>query len=155
MSLSTQSVLHHLAIVSLRSYLSSLALPELASKHTLDTLAARRALPSHTISPSHFRKNSRFQTSAPVLLKRSLSFSLQLFRKIIYHTQTLTFGMIAALGAHIAVPVLSSGCTKRLLGIASPVRSSTYLSGRNCVYVNRALYTELPMYFISIQTPEP
>ena len=117
----------------------------------LDTLATRRALPS----PLTLSKNSRFQTSAPVLLKHSLSFSLQLFRKIIYHTQTLTFGVMAALGVHIAVPTLSSGYTKRLLHIASPVRSSTYLSGRNCVYVNRALYTELPMYFISIRTPEP
>ena len=117
----------------------------------LDTLATRRALPS----PLTLSKNSRFQTSAPVLLKHSLSFSLQLFRKIIYHTQTLTFGTIAALGAHIAVPALSSGRTKRLLGIASPVYSSTYLPGRNCLYVNRALHTELPMYFISIRTPEP
>ena len=74
---------------------------------------------------------------------------------IIYHTQTLTFGMIAALGAHIAVPVLSSGCTKRLLSIASPVHWSTYLPGRNCLYVYQALYTELPMYFISIRALGP
>ena len=96
---STQSTLYHLAIVNLPSYFPSLALLELASKHILHTLAARRALPSHTISPSHFRKNSRFQTSAPVLLKHSLSFSLQLFRDFIPYTQTLTFGVIAASGS--------------------------------------------------------
>ena len=92
---------YHIAlpIVSLPSYLPSLALPKLASKRMLDTLATRRALASPTVFPSHYRKNSRFQTSAPVLLKRSLSFSLQLFRKIIYHTQTLTFGVIAASGS--------------------------------------------------------
>ena len=104
-SLSAQSISYHLAIVSLLSYLLSLALPKLASKRMLDTLAIRRALASPSIFPSHYRKNSRFQTSAPVLLKHSLSFSLQLFRKIIYHTQTLTFGAIAAPVADLAVPL--------------------------------------------------
>ena len=90
-----------------------------------------------------------------MLLKHSLSFSLQLFRNIIYHTQTLMLGMIAALGAHIVVPALSSGCTKRLFGIPSPMHSSTYLPGRNCLYAYQALYAELPMYFISIRALGP
>ena len=97
--LSTQSISYRLAIVSLLSYFPSLALPKLASKHMLDTLATRRVLASPTVFPSHYRKNSRFQTSAPVLLKRSLPFTLQLFRKTIPHTQTLMFGVIAASGS--------------------------------------------------------
>ena len=97
--LSTQSISYHLAIVSLLSYFPSLALPKLASKRMLDTLATRRALASPTIFPSHHRKNRRFQTSAPVLLKHSLSFTLQLFRPNIHHTQTLTFGVMAASGS--------------------------------------------------------
>ena len=88
MSLSTQSVSYRLAIASLLSYFHSLALPKLASKHMLDALATRRALASPTVFPSHYRKNGRFQTSAPVLSKRSLSFTLQLFRKTVPHTQT-------------------------------------------------------------------
>ena len=97
--LSTQSISYHLPIVSLLSYFPSLALPKLASKRMLDTLAIRRALASPSIFPSHYRKNSRFQTSAPVLLKHSLSFTLQLFRSTIPHAQTLTFGVIAASGS--------------------------------------------------------
>ena len=117
----------------------------------LDTLATRRALPP----PLTLSKNGRFQTSAPVLLKHSLSFSLQLFRKIIYHTQTLTFGVIASLGADLGVSILSPGYTKWPLGIASPVHSSTYVSGRNCLHAYRALYTELPMRLISIPALGP
>ena len=83
-------------------------------------------------------------------MKHSLSFSLQLFRKIIYHTQTLTFGVIAALGTHLGVPTLSSGYAKRPLGIASSVHSSADVSGRICLYAYRALNTEPSMHLISI-----
>ena len=94
-SLSAQSISYHLAIVSLLSYLPSLALPKLGSKHMLDTLATHRALASPTVFTSHYRKNGHFQTSAPVLLEHSLSFTLQLFRQTIPHTQTLTLCVIA------------------------------------------------------------
>ena len=60
----------------------------------LDTLATRRDLASPTVFTSHYRKNGRFQTSAPVFLKHSLSFTLQLFRPTIPHTQTLTLHVI-------------------------------------------------------------
>ena len=95
-SLSAQSISYHLAIVSLLSYLPSLALPKLGSKHMLDTLATHRALASPTVVTSHYRKNSHFQTSAPVLSKHSLSFTLQLFRPIIHNTQTLTLCAIVS-----------------------------------------------------------
>ena len=78
-SLSGQSALYRLTIVNPLSYFPSLALPKLASKRTLDTLASLQALASLTIFPSHYRKNGHFQTSAPALLKHSLSFTLRLF----------------------------------------------------------------------------
>ena len=83
-----------LPIVSLPSYLPSLVLSKLASKPMLDALATRRPLASPTVFTSHYRKNSHFQTSAPVLLEHSLSFTLQLFRSTIPHTQTLTLRVI-------------------------------------------------------------
>ena len=109
MSLSTQSISYRLAIVGLLSYFPSLALPKLASKRMLDPLATCRALASSTVFTSHYRKNSRFQTSAPVLLKHSLSFTLQLFRPIIHDTQTLTFGVMAASGSRRCRPTPKLG----------------------------------------------
>ena len=119
--------------MSLPSYFPSLVLPKLASKHILDTLVTRRALASPTIFTSHYRKNSRFQTSAPVLLKHSLSFTLQLFSPD--HPPHADFDVMCdgAPEPCLAVPSLSSGYTQRPLGIASPVHLSNYLPGRSCV----------------------
>ena len=153
--LSTQSILYRLAIVSLLSYFPSLALPKLASKRMLDTLATRRALASPTVFPSHYRKNGRFQTSAPALLKHSLSFTLQLFRPTIPPHADFDVTCDSAPEPRLAVPSLSSGHTKRPFSIASPVYSSTYLPGRGCLYAYRALYTDRPTYLIPIRAPGP
>ena len=143
-----------LPIVSLPSYLSSLVLSKLASKPMLDTLATRRPLASPTVFTSHYRKNSRFQTSAPVLLEHSLSFTLQLFRSTIPPHADFDVTCDSAPESRLAVLSSSSVYTKRPFSIASPVCSSTYLPGRSCLYAYRALYTDRPTYLIPIRAPE-
>ena len=70
-----------------------------------------------------------------MLLKHSLSFSLQLFRKIIYHTQTLTFGTIAALGAHIALSSSSVSllpCARAPTSLVAIASTCTKRFTQNC-----------------------
>ena len=137
------------------SYFPSLALPKLASKRILDTRASLRALASLTIFPSHYRKNGHFQTSAPALLKHSLSFTLQLFS--LDHPPHADFAVMchSCPKPRLAVPSLSSGCTKRPFSIASPMHSGVYLLGRSCIYTYRALYRDRPTHLVSIQAPGP
>ena len=114
-----------------------------------------RALASLTIFPSHYRKNGHFQTSAPALLKHSLSFTLQLFS--FDHPPHADFDVMchSCPKPRLAVPSLSSGFTKRPFSIASPMHSGVYLLGRSCIYTYRALYRDRPTHLVPIQAPGP
>ena len=93
LSPSTQSVLYHLANRK-PALVFIFTRPTSACLETYARHSSHSSLASPTIFTSHYRKNGHFQTSAPVLLEHSLSFTLQLFRQTIPHTQTLTLRVI-------------------------------------------------------------